>query len=60
MAERMSGLFNYWKQECARKEIAKKDPACEMADKVRVIVNNHELPEEVQEFAFWSMKVVGQ
>ena len=29
------------------KEIANKDPACEMADKVRVIVNNDELPEEV-------------
>ena len=41
-------------------ENANKDPACEIADKVSIIINNDELPEEVQEFAFWSMKVVGQ
>jgi hypothetical protein len=41
-------------------ENANKDPACEMADKVRIIVDNDELPEEVQEYAFWSIKVVGQ
>jgi hypothetical protein len=41
-------------------ENANKDPACEMTDKVRIIVDNDELPEEVQEFAFWSIKVVSQ
>ena len=41
-------------------ENANKDPACEMADKVSTIINNDELPEEVQGFVFWSMKVVGQ
>ena len=41
-------------------KIANKDAACEMADKVSIIVNNDELPEEVQEFAFCSIKVVGQ
>ena len=40
-------------------ENANKDPACEMADKVGIIIDNDELPEEVQEFAFWSIKVVG-
>jgi len=30
-----------------------------MADKVESILMNDELPEEVGEFAFWSLKTVG-
>jgi hypothetical protein len=30
-----------------------------MADRVESIIMNDELPEEVREFAFWSLKTVG-
>ena len=60
MAERVRGTLNHWRQQCMLNEIANKDPACEMAEKAKIIVNNDELPKEVQEFAFWSIKVVGQ
>ena len=39
--------------------LANKDPAGKMADIVESILKNDKLPEEVREYAFWSLKNVG-